>query len=226
MIEYDNRKERHKYIADNFSRYLNGKVLNVGGGGQNHLLEFIRPKEYLELDINGTPDIKIDLDKEYPIPVETNCFDTVLCTDVLEHLNEFHRVFDELIRISNKYVIISVPNALLSFRSYLFRTKYSGNSGEAGFEVGYFKKYYGLPKTKPIDRHKWFFSFTEAQIFFNNYAAEYSYKVIEEVAIGLESKSFKGKALRIIILKLFGEKVLKDWFCSTYWCVIEKVNNK
>ena len=36
--------------------------------------------------------------------------DCVVCTDVLEHVNNLHEVFEELIRITKRYVIISVPN--------------------------------------------------------------------------------------------------------------------
>lgn len=41
---------------------------------------------------------------------DDDSFDLVLCTEVLEHLEEPHLALDELCRVSNRYVILSVPN--------------------------------------------------------------------------------------------------------------------
>ena len=37
-------------------------------------------------------------------------FDVVTCVDVLEHVEDYHRFLDELLRVSNKGVFISTPN--------------------------------------------------------------------------------------------------------------------
>ncbi len=222
MVEYNSRETRHKFIAEKFGSYLNGSVLNIGGGGQKHMLKYIQPKEYLELDVNGHPDLKVDLDKSYPLPIESRRFDTVICTDVLEHLEELHRVFQELIRISNKYIIISVPNALTAVRNYIKREEYIGDAGEAGIDVGRYTKFYGLPLKKPHDRHRWFFSYTEAEEFFHKNAQEFGYKILAEYSIGSKASSLKGKVARLCIRYLMGEHAMKDWFCSSYWCVLEK----
>ena len=157
MVEYSNRESRQKFIAEKFGDYLKGSVLNIGGGGDKALLNYCQPNEYIELDMCGEPDLLIDLDKEYPLPIEDNRYNTIICTEVLEHLDEFHRVFEELLRISSSNIIISLPNALMTFRDYLKGTKYKGNAGEGGVEVGYYTKFYGLPLNKPPDRHRWFF---------------------------------------------------------------------
>lgn len=46
----------------------------------------------------------------YKLPYKTNSFDLVVCTEVLEHLAEPKKAYKELLRVSNKYVLISVPN--------------------------------------------------------------------------------------------------------------------
>lgn len=197
-------------------------MINIGGGGKKHLLKYIQPTEYLELDLYGNPDVKADLDNDYPLPIEDNRCDTVLCTDVLEHLEEFHRVFRELLRISNRYVIISVPNALIAMRGYLRRRKYVGAAGEAGIDVGTFTKFYGLPAKKPEDRHRWFFSYTEAEDFFRSQAKVMGYRIIEEYPAGAESSSVRGTLARLFVKSVFGEDRLKDLFFDVYWCVLEK----
>jgi len=220
--KYSSRDSRNKFIADTFSNYLTSSVVNIGGGGQKNLLKYIRPTKYLEIDITGAPDLIFDLEKDYPLPMPDGSAETVVCTDVLEHLDELHRVFKELLRISCKYVIISVPNALTEIRPYLSRKVYSGSAGVGGYEVGKFSKFYGLPTYKPCDRHKWFFSYTEAEMFFRNLADDLQYDVIEEVPVGSVGRSFSGSAARFIVKHTLGENTVKDFFYSTYWCVLEK----
>ena len=222
MTEYTSREFRHKFIAEKFGTYLIGSVLNIGGGGKKHLLKYIHPKKYIELDIDGKPDLIINLEKEYPLPIESNSFDTVLCTDVLEHLEEFHRVFEELIRISNKYVIISVPNGIFAARAIFRQLVYVGDSGKSGFDVGAYSKYYGLPQKKPKDRHRWFFSYTEAEKFFNNNQKNLDYSIVEKYPIDTFNGSIKNHAIRLFLKYFLGKDALKDWFYSVYWCVIEK----
>lgn len=220
---YSSRDSRNKFIADTFSNYLTSSVINVGGGGEKNLLKYIRPTKYIEIDIAGAPDLKVDLDKDLPLPMPDGSAETVVCTDVLEHLDELHRVFKELLRISRRYVIISVPNALTEIRPYLTRKVYSGVAGTGGCEVGRFSKFYGLPSSKPCDRHRWFFSYTEAEIFFRNLADDLQYVVVEEVPVGVVGRSFAGSAARFIVKHTLGEDTVKDFFYNTYWCVLEKM---
>lgn len=219
---YISRDSRNKFIAKFFSKYLESSVINIGGGGEKQLLKYIQPNQYLELDIVGEPDIKLNLDQDCPLPLANGSAETIVCTDVLEHLNELHYVFEELIRISNRYVIISVPNAFIEIRPYLKRKKYDGDAGAPGEKVGLFSKFYGLPLHKPDDRHRWFFSYTEAEHFFHGLADKLKYEVIEEVPIGASSNSLLGKLARLFVRYSLGESFLKDYFYSTYWCVLEK----
>ncbi len=45
----------------------------------------------------------------YDIPFDDDTFPLVLCTDLLEHLDDPGRAFSELVRVSSRYVLISVP---------------------------------------------------------------------------------------------------------------------
>lgn len=70
--------------------------------------------EYLQTAIDlgkeMYPDIKITQGSIYELPYKDNSFDLVLCTEVLEHLEEPQKALKELVRVSNKYIVISVPN--------------------------------------------------------------------------------------------------------------------
>lgn len=46
----------------------------------------------------------------YTLPYQDNSFDMVLCNEVLEHLERPHDALKELIRVSSKYLLLSVPN--------------------------------------------------------------------------------------------------------------------
>jgi 2-polyprenyl-3-methyl-5-hydroxy-6-metoxy-1,4-benzoquinol methylase len=46
----------------------------------------------------------------YNIDFPDSFFDVVTCVDVLEHVEDFHRFLDELLRVSRKGVFISTPN--------------------------------------------------------------------------------------------------------------------
>ena len=67
-------------------------------------------KEAIALGKKLFPKAKIKLGSVYDLPYETNYFDLVLCTEVLEHLENPQKALSEIIRVSKKYIILSVPN--------------------------------------------------------------------------------------------------------------------
>ena len=46
----------------------------------------------------------------YHLAFPDNHFDVVTCVDVLEHVEDYHRLIDEMLRVSRKGVFISTPN--------------------------------------------------------------------------------------------------------------------
>ena len=219
--QYTTRDERNEFIVNELSKYIGSSVLNVGGGGQKYMKKYLNNDiKYFELDIAGTPDIKINLEKELPIPADSNSYDTVVCTDVLEHLDNFHDVFEELLRISNKYVIISLPNCTSEVLTYFRDNYYHGSE----YEFGKYMKFYGLPLEKPEDRHKWFFSYVEAEEFFKYKSKKLGFNIAEMFPIGYYAKnnSFKSNVLRSVLNVIGSENTKKNLFSSAFWIVIEK----
>jgi SAM-dependent methyltransferase len=108
----------------------------------------------------------IDLEATPRLPFEDRAFDSVLCSDVLEHLDTLHRVFGELVRVTRKYLVVSLPNNWTNARRAIER-------GKGSFA------FYGLPADRPRDRHKWFFGLTEAHDFFYAQQHRYPIRVIE-----------------------------------------------
>jgi len=52
----------------------------------------------------------LDIYDGYSLLFHDNHFDLVTCVDVLEHVEDYHRFLDELLRVARKGVFISTPN--------------------------------------------------------------------------------------------------------------------
>jgi 2-polyprenyl-3-methyl-5-hydroxy-6-metoxy-1,4-benzoquinol methylase len=170
IVDYANfheRAERAKYIFEKFQKYFGKKVLDVGCD-KAILRTLAREVEYTGIDVGGNPDIVLNLEKVEHLPFEDDAFDCVVCSDVLEHLDNLHSMFFELIRVTKRYVIVSWPNAWSAARLPI-------QQGIGSF------KHYGLPVEKTADRHKWFFNITEAINFVHyNTAKRGDLELVEE----------------------------------------------
>jgi len=56
------------------------------------------------------PYLDLRLADIYNLPFKNNSKDLVICTEVLEHLRDPQKALKEMIRVSRKYLILSVPN--------------------------------------------------------------------------------------------------------------------
>lgn len=94
-----------------FSPFIKGIILDVGCGGMNRYENYFSKKDkYLTLDIdpNNKPDIIASAEN---IPMGNNTVDSVVCTQVLEHLKNPTQAIAEFYRIlkNGGYALITVP---------------------------------------------------------------------------------------------------------------------
>lgn len=99
-----------------------GSILDVGAGEGFTLarlsLEKIGKKlegieyeeEAIELGKTLHPQLAIKQGTIYQLPYKDNSFELVISTEVLEHLRDPKKGLQELIRVSKKYVLLTVPN--------------------------------------------------------------------------------------------------------------------
>ena len=80
-----------RYKRELLESMIEGSCLNVGCG--SHLI-----KDAVNID-EGLPEL----------PYEDNSFDTVICSDVLEHLPCHKDALEELSRVARRKVVITVP---------------------------------------------------------------------------------------------------------------------
>lgn len=210
--KYTDRKSKARYIYLKYKPILKGKILDVGSD-QCYLRQYLGNRtSYLGIGLVGNLDKKINLEKE-KIPVSNNSFDCVICTDVLEHLENIHDVFDDLCRASRKWVIISLPNPWNDFFGML-RNGY--------YEKGFPMKYYNLPPERPEDRHKWFFSPQEAKNFITYRAAKNQMKIIQ-----IDNQNTHSNAKTFVYelgSKILFKKSIKayNFYTGTIWAVLKK----
>lgn len=164
-VKFQKRIDRVQYMVDNFKDYLTGKVLDVGCD-EAYLRHLLPECEYTGIDINGNPDIKVNLENIEKLPFDDNYFDSVICSDVLEHIDNLHFVFGELIRVAKKYIVISLPNNWVNARRPIQKGR-----GTIG--------HYGLPIYPTKDRHKWFFNLSEAKTFLEAQTDHYPITIIQ-----------------------------------------------
>ena len=88
-------------------------------------------KEAIVLGKKLFPKAKIKLGSVYDLPYEANYFDLVLCTEVLEHLENPQKALSEIIRVSKKYIILSVPNEPIFRLANFLAGKYLSNFGNS-----------------------------------------------------------------------------------------------
>jgi SAM-dependent methyltransferase len=199
------RADRTKYIVNSFGQYISGKVLDVGC--DKAVMKKLLPAiDYIGVDIAGEPDIRLNLEEMDALPFSDNAFNCVICSDVLEHLDNIHHVFGELVRVAGKYLIISLPNNWTNARRPLERGK------------GSFDKY-GLPVVPPKDRHKWFFSLEEARQFLVGQTELFPVE-IKEFRVTEKPRPFVTRAYRRLFYP--AEKDYLNRYAHTLWVVLQK----
>lgn len=204
---FTQRLDRSRFIASRFAKYLSGSVLDVGCD-EAHLKRLVPGIRYTGVDVGGTPDIAIDLEATERLPFDDRAFDTVLCSDVLEHLDNLHRVFGELVRVTRQHLVISLPNNWTNARRAIER-------GKGAFA------FYGLPAEKPRDRHKWFFGLTEARDFYYAQEKRFPIRVVECFA---NEKPRPGWAVALRRMRYPDQLRYLNRYAHTLWAVFARVD--
>jgi SAM-dependent methyltransferase len=205
LVHFPERQDRMQYLARTFGPRIRGRVLDVGCDVRT-LRELIPGLDYTGIDFGGTPDLHIDLDATPRLPFDDGQFDVVVCSEVLEHLDQLHRTFGELVRVTRGSLLISLPNCWTAARKPL-RT----GRGRIG--------HYGLPAQKPMDRHKWFFSLSEARAFAQGVASEHRLS-IEEFRINEKPRHALLRAGRRMLHP--GTDDYDNLFAHTLWVWFQK----
>lgn len=80
-------------------------------------------KRAIDLGKKQYPKVVLKQGSIYELPYKANTFDLVLCTEVLEHMDDPEKALKELVRVSKKYLLLSVPNEPFFMLAQLLRGK-------------------------------------------------------------------------------------------------------
>jgi SAM-dependent methyltransferase len=207
LVRFRDREERARYILTHFGKYFGRSVLDMGCDAAP-LRKLVTDVEYTGVDISGTPDIFLDVAALDRLPFDDSSFDCVICADFLEHIDDLHAAFSEVLRVSRKYVIVSWPNCWAVARVPIQR-------GYGRF------KHYGLPVEKPPDRHKWFFSFSQARHFVQEHIGTNGDFEIAEERLTEKPKFVLFRAARH--LRYPNLVRYANRYVHTYWTVLRRI---
>jgi SAM-dependent methyltransferase len=237
LREYSQHTERLATIKEYKKDFKKGLILDVGCGKNYDFLKHLFGKKYFGLDlapykkknfINHNINSKKLLFKNNSVP-------NVICTDVLEHVDNPHLLLKELFRISSGTVIVSLPNNWPTFYLDLI----IGQEIKKKVGYGLFKE----PQPKGL-RHQFFFNFEHACNFLEyNCGKKFYIKQIRYIfehtndgmlsSLPLLNKIYNslGK-IDLNIIRLRSPVFLNNFFCSRviyFFCkfilVIIKVPN-
>tara|TARA_B100000780_G_scaffold72724_1_gene48718 strand:- start:2174 stop:2800 length:627 start_codon:yes stop_codon:yes gene_type:complete len=137
---------RTEYVAKKLGKLNGDKVLDIGCREmilKEHLLGNFNylGLDYISKKSNDPSFINHNLEKG--LPENLNNIDIIIALDVLEHIEHIHEVYQGFFPITNKAVIVALPNmGYYKFRiNFLFKGILSG-------------KYY-FSENKTLDRHRW-----------------------------------------------------------------------
>lgn len=139
---------RNQFVANKLGNLNGDKVLDIGCRDKVFKSCLLGKFEYTGMDynpqtINNLNDEEyINHNLELGIPDKIN-FNIINALDVLEHLENIHKVFEQVFKKSNNKVIIALPNmGYYKFRlNFLFKAEIS--------------KKYTFHSHKVLDRHRW-----------------------------------------------------------------------
>lgn len=118
------QKETYFFALNNYVKD-GDRVLDVGMGvGYGMNLLSIKAKEVYAVDVDKkavayctknvlgkNPKVKeLKSYDGYHLPYKDNYFDVVTCVDVVEHVEDYDKFIDELLRVTKRVVVIATPN--------------------------------------------------------------------------------------------------------------------
>ena len=137
-----NRIERQRAVGRLYKEFLQGDAVVDIGCDVRGIEESVGPHtRYHGIDMHGKPDIVLNLDRD-ELPFGEKSVDTVVCVEALEHLQRMHQVFDNILAISRRHVICSLP----------VEAAYTGNKLVDAMG-GVFS--FATPLAPVFDRHQW-----------------------------------------------------------------------
>jgi len=93
-------EQRYRHLAKYHRSFLVGKVIDIGSRS-SELLERLTQVKASLVDKHNKDLPDWDWEKDN-VPAADSSYDTVICYDTLEHIDNFHEGFTDILRLSKK----------------------------------------------------------------------------------------------------------------------------
>ena len=196
--------QRYCLIDDQFGQFLDHRVLDVGS--RNNTMRDVLHKDAQLVDRHNPLLPSFNWETE-TLPFPDDAFDTVVCLDTLEHIDDLHAAMHDLARVAKRYVIVSLPNCWRKMARQLL----TGHGTSAS---------YGLPPEKPHDRHKWYFNTEDIEDFLYYNAARLGLEVLAVRYNVPRTRVWHG--ILHTVLGVLPDRYLKNLFTKTVFVCLEK----
>lgn len=152
--------------------------LHEVGCGEGYLVKYISGK-YPDAEISASdlsqnkinearikmPQISFYSESVYSLPFPDNCFDLLVASEVLEHLEQPEKALTEILRVTNKYVLLSVPHEPIWRICNIVRGKYTASLGNTPGHIQHWSR-------------KSFVQFVKQQCRINNYVSPFPWTML------------------------------------------------
>jgi SAM-dependent methyltransferase len=153
------------YLNNNFQNY---SLIDLGCRTRDLFPLLGSCNHYMGTDLENGDNVT-SCNLEQNLPFDDNSYDIVCALDVLEHLENVHRAFNEIKRIGKIAAIISLPN----MAHWSFRLRF--------LVKGYLSGKYTFHDSPVVDRHRWVTNYIESKKFIENNQDGYNVKFIDIV---------------------------------------------
>jgi ubiquinone/menaquinone biosynthesis C-methylase UbiE len=158
--KYETSNPIVKFVLDNFFDDIKTMMSTIDfetiyevGCGNGYVTQFIKNNfsnaEIKAIDINSdkidvakarVKDVEFSVGNIYNINYDDATFDLVISTEVLEHLENPISALQELLRVSKKYIIVSVPNEPFYRMTNVVRFMYLKELGNTPGHINHWSK--------------------------------------------------------------------------------------
>jgi len=148
---------------ENMLHGINYNTVLEAGCGEGHIADFLyRERQDIQLDAFDISEKVIEqAKKDYPyihfstgsiydIKSPDSSYDLVVASEVLEHLEEPERAMKELLRVSKRYVLATVPHEPIWRILNLCRGKYWNDLGNTPGHIQHWSKQAFIKKWKKL----------------------------------------------------------------------------
>lgn len=80
------------------------------GWSETHVIGLDIRRDLLQVSQTLNPEVDLIQGSIFQLPFQSNCADVVVCTEVLEHLDDPDEGLSEVTRVGRLYYLVSVPN--------------------------------------------------------------------------------------------------------------------